>query len=111
MQRSSRRILPSLFAAALLVSACGDDEATSGSTAAGAVTTAAVDTAVAPETTAGSDTTVATEGPSNEDLAATAGTYADIVAANYAFVIASATQMHSAIDALVAASTEESLAW
>lgn len=111
MQRSSSRILPALLAAALLVSACGDDESTSATTAAGVDTTAAAaDTTVAPETTAGSETTVAAAGPSEDDLAATAETYADIVAANYAFSIAAATQMQGLIDAFVAAPTEESLA-
>lgn len=110
MQRSSSRILSALLAAALLVSACADDEATSDSTAGADTTIAPVNTTAAPETTAGSDTTVSAAGPSDEDLAATAETYADIVAANYAFSIASAAQLQGAIDAFVAAPTEESFA-
>jgi len=109
MQRTSSRILPALLAAALLVSACGEDEATSDSTAAGADTTVAAVETVAPETTAGSDTTVAAAGPSDEDLAATAATYADLVAANYSATIASATEMQVAIETFIASPTDATL--
>lgn len=106
MQRTSRRILPGLFATALLVSACGDDDATSEATSVGTDKLVA-----AVETTAAADTTVpVVEGPSADDLAATAQTYAELVAANYAASIASAIEMQTATDAFIAAPTDETLA-
>jgi putative iron-regulated protein len=104
----------SVAAAAIVIigaAACGSDDNSSSPAAETAVAPAvsgapAVTEAATVDTSAPSAAAV----PDEAAFASVATTYADLVSANYAAAIASATTMQTAIDAFVAAPTDETLA-
>ena len=80
------------------LTACGDDDQSTAET-----------TAAPAETTAGTGATADGEGPTDEEFAAVAATYADLVHAAYTASIASATDLQAAIAALVAEPSDTTL--
>ena len=87
---------------ATALAACGGDDDAETATS---DTTAGTTSATSPP----GDSTAGAEGPSVDDLAAVAVTYADLVEANYQAAIASATEMQTAIEAFLADPTEATI--
>ena len=97
---------------ATALAACGgDDDDTEPATSDTASSTGTSDTGATPDATSPPEGSAAgSAGPTVDDLAAVATTYADLVYANYQAAIASVTEMQAAIDAFLADPTDATLA-
>ena len=101
MATRSLRITAVSIMLATALAACGDDDDAEPTTS---------DTAGTPSATTPPEGSAAgAEGPTADDLAAVAATYADLVAASYQAAIASATEMQTSIEAFLADPTDATI--